>query len=82
MMGEERAIAELDLVALKRDMPEHGLRKGDVGTVVHRYEDGHAFAVEVMTGDGTTIAILTLPLTDVRPLGGGDVLHAREVATP
>jgi hypothetical protein len=82
MMGEGRVIAELDLVALGRDMPEHGLRKGDVGTVVHRYEDGHAFAVEVTTGDGTTIAVLTLPLTDVRPLGSREILHAREVALP
>ena len=58
-MGEGRAKAELDLVALERDMPEHGLRKGDVGTVVHRYADGRAFEVEMMTGDGTTIAVLT-----------------------
>jgi hypothetical protein len=45
MTGEGRAIVELDLVALKRDMPEHGLRKGDVGTVVHCYADGRAFKV-------------------------------------
>jgi hypothetical protein len=82
MTGEGRAIVELDLVALKRDMPEHGLRKGDVGTVVHCYADGRAFKVEMMTGDGATIAVLTLPLTDVRPLGGREILHAREVALP
>ena len=78
-MAEERAIAELDLVALKRDVTEHGLRKGDVGTVVHRYADGHAFAVEMMTGDGTTVAVLTLPLADIRPLGSHEILHAREI---
>ena len=78
-MAEERAIAELDLVALERDVAEHGLRRGDVGTVVHRYDDGRAFAVELMTGDGTTIAVLTLPLTDIRPLGSSDILHTREV---
>ena len=81
-MAEERAIAELDLVALKRDVAEHGLRTGDIGTVVHRYADGRAFAVELMTGDGTTIAVLTLPLTDIRPLGSREILHAREVAVP
>jgi hypothetical protein len=79
-MAEERAVAELDLVALERDVAEHGLRKGDVGTVVHRYEDGRAFAVEMMTGDGTTIAVLTLPLAEIRPLGSSEILHAREVA--
>ena len=81
-MDEERAIAELDLVALERDVSELGLRKGDIGTVVHRHQDGRAFAVEMMTGDGTTIAVLTLPVTDVRPLGDREILHAREVLTP
>ena len=79
-MADERAIAELDLVALKRGVTEHGLRKGDVGTVVHLYADGQAFAVEMMTGDGATVAVLTLPLTDVRPLGSQEILHVREVA--
>jgi Domain of unknown function (DUF4926) len=78
-MAEERAVAEFDLVALKRDVAEHGLQKDDVGTVVHRYEDGRAFAVEVMAGDGTTIAVLTLPLTDIRPLSSSEILHTREV---
>jgi hypothetical protein len=48
---------------------------------VHRYEDGRAFAVEMTTGNGTTIAVLTLPLMDVRPLGSHEILHAREVAS-
>ena len=33
---------ELELVVLKRDIPEHGLARGDVGTVVHVYADGAA----------------------------------------
>ncbi|HHM13065.1 MAG TPA: DUF4926 domain-containing protein, partial [Planctomycetaceae bacterium] len=28
---------ELDTVVLKRDLPEQGLRKGDLGGVVHVY---------------------------------------------
>jgi Domain of unknown function (DUF4926) len=81
-MSEARTIVELGTVVLVRDVPEHGLRKGDVGTVVHCYADGRAFEVEMMTGDGTTIAVLTLPPTDVRPLGSREILHAREVAIP
>jgi hypothetical protein len=81
-MTADRTIAELDTVVLDRDLPEHGLCKGDVGTVVHRYADGRAFEVELMTGDGTTIAVLTLPLTDVRLLGSREILHAREVVSP
>jgi hypothetical protein len=79
-MSEDRTITELGTVVLERDVPEHGLRKGDVGTVVHCYEEGRAFEVEMMTVDGTTSAVLTLPLSDVRPLGRHDILHAREVA--
>jgi hypothetical protein len=81
-VSEQQMIAELDTVVLDRDVPDHGLRKGDVGTVVHRYADGRAFAVEMMTGDGTTIAVLTLPLADIRPLGRREILHAREVIVP
>jgi hypothetical protein len=29
---------ELDVIVLDRDLPEHGLRKGDLGAVVHAYE--------------------------------------------
>jgi Domain of unknown function (DUF4926) len=29
---------ELDSVVLERDLPEHGLRKGDLGAVVHLHE--------------------------------------------
>lgn len=33
---------ELELVVLERDIPEHGLARGDVGTVVHVYSGGPA----------------------------------------
>lgn len=78
-MDAERTIAELDVVVLDRDVPEHGLCKGDVGTVVHRYAAGQGYEVEVLTGDGTTIAVLTLRASDVRPMGSREILHAREV---
>jgi hypothetical protein len=31
------SIRELDSVVLERDLPEHGLRRGDLGAVVHVY---------------------------------------------
>lgn len=79
-MSENRKIEELDLVALVRDVPAHGLVRGDVGTVVHLHTDGRSYEVEFAAGDGMTIAVLTLPSTDVRPLGSRDILHVREVA--
>ncbi len=33
-------IHELELVVLARDVPEHALQPGDVGTVVHCYQAG------------------------------------------
>ncbi len=39
-------IRELDTVVLARDLAEHDLKQGDVGAVVHRYQDGIAYKVE------------------------------------
>ena len=33
-------IAELERVALAEDLPEHGLKAGDVGMVAHVYANG------------------------------------------
>jgi hypothetical protein len=74
-------IRELDTVVLTRDVPEHGLRKGDVGAVVHRYTDREAFEVEFVTAEGKTVAVLTLTEGDIRPMASGEILHARELAS-
>ena len=74
-------IRELDLVSLARDVPEHGLQAGDVGTVVHCYRDGLAVEVEFITAAGKTLAVLTLDATDVHPMQGGQILHVRELAS-
>lgn len=72
-------IRELDTVALTRDVDEYGLKAGDIGAVVHRYKDDTAFEVEFVTAEGATIAVLTLELADIRPVGGKEVLHVREL---
>ena len=71
-------IRELEPVVLTRDFPEHGLRKGDVGVVVHRYADQAAFEVEFVAAQGKTVAVLTLTEGDIRPMRSGEILHARE----
>ena len=71
---------ELDLVALTRSIAEHSLQPGDVGTVVHRYRHGQAFEVEIVTVEGTTVAVLTLERADIRPVGGREILHVRALA--
>jgi hypothetical protein len=73
-------INELATVVLTRNIDEHGLVEGDVGAVVHRYQDADAFEVEFVRGDGTTIAVLTVNANDIRPILGAEILHVRQVA--
>ncbi|HEX8282538.1 MAG TPA: DUF4926 domain-containing protein [Pyrinomonadaceae bacterium] len=73
-------IRELDTVVLTRDLDESGLKSGDIGAVVHCYQDGGAFEVEFVTAEGKTVAVLTLNAQDVRPPGERDILHVRELA--
>ena len=71
-------IKELDTIVLTRDIEEHNLKQGDVGAVLHCYPaDG--FEVEFVTGEGNTAAVLTLTGDDIRPMGKGEILHAREI---
>ena len=73
-------IKELDIVILTTDVPKEGLERGDVGTVVHAYQDGQAFEVEFMTLDGETAAVVTVESSRIRPVGRRDISHAREMA--
>lgn len=66
----------LDTVVLDRDLPEHGLRKGDLGAVVEVYEpDG--LEVEFVTASGRTEALMTLAARDVRPVADNDLVSVR-----
>ncbi len=71
---------EHDTVVLTLDLPESGLRRGDVGAIVHVYAEGEALEVEFVTGSGATVSVETLATSDVRPLGREEILHARELA--
>ncbi len=56
-------------VILTADVPEHDLCVGDVGTVVERHvvagkEDG--YSVEFFDMTGQTVAVVTLPSSDLR----------------
>jgi len=66
----------LDTIVLDRDVPEHGLRKGDLGAIVEVHEpDG--FEVEFVTASGRTAALLTLNARDVRPVANDDLVSVR-----
>lgn len=76
-----KEIKELDAVALTSDLPDQGLKRGDVGTAVLVHGNGEAFEVEFVGYDGQTIALLTLDKQQVRALRHGDIPHARELTS-
>ena len=55
------------------------LKPGDVGTIVHVHPDNEAFVVEFMFLDGGTVALATVLPSQVRPVTGSDLTHARTV---
>jgi hypothetical protein len=68
--------AQLDTVVLRRDMPEHGLRAGDLGGVVELCgNDG--LEVEFVQASGQTKALVTLKIDDVRAVSANDILAVR-----
>lgn len=73
-------IRELDDVILECDVPENGLARGDVGTVVLVHERGDGYEVEFTALDGETIAVVTLSNEQVRAVGSGEIAHARGLA--
>ena len=70
-------IREHDRVVLTTDLANEGLKAGDVGTVVHIHSQGEAFEVEFLTLDGKTVAIATVPRSQLRPVTHRDITHAR-----
>ena len=68
-------LQETEIAVLTVDLPEYGLKVGDVGTLMLVHErQGHE--VEFMTLDGKTVAVISLPAAQVRPVGSRKVAHA------
>ena len=71
---------ELDSVVLAHDLPEYGLKSGDLGTIVLVHEGGAAFEVEFVTLDGETVAVTTLRRDALRATTRHEIAHARAIA--
>ena len=72
-------IKELDIVVLTKNLTRHGLKKGDVGTVVLSHPKG-GYEVEFVTLGGDTIGVVTLKPDDIRLTGKREIPHVRAVA--
>jgi uncharacterized protein DUF4926 len=67
-------------VALARDIPEEGLKKGDIAMVVDHHpasgrEDG--YSLEVFNALGETIVVTVVPESALESLQANQVLSAR-----
>ncbi|MCX7110257.1 MAG: DUF4926 domain-containing protein [Candidatus Methylumidiphilus sp.] len=68
----------LDTVVLEKDIPNVGLKRGDIGAVVEVYEpDG--VEVEFVNGSGQTQALVTLKRIDVRSVADSEIFAVRSL---
>jgi hypothetical protein len=79
-MSDASPIAELQRVVLTADLPEHGLKAGDVGTVVHAAADDRGYIVEFTTLAGNTAAVASVIPGQIRPVDEAEITHARRRA--
>ena len=69
----------LDVVVLEKDIPAHGLKRGDLGAVVEVY-DRDGLELEFVTASGRTEALVTVTTTDVRAVADNDLVAVRRTA--
>ena len=69
----------LDVVVLDANLPAHGLRRGDLGAVVHVH-DPDGLEIEFVTASGRTQALVTMKQTDVRAVADNDLVAVRRTA--
>jgi hypothetical protein len=71
-------------VALKRDLLEHNLRRGDVATLLdfvpHPENGEQGCVVEVFNALGESIAVIAVPESDLEGLRADEVLAVRPLA--
>ncbi|GAB1420422.1 DUF4926 domain-containing protein [Anaerolineales bacterium] len=59
---------ELERVALTEDLPEHGLKTGDIGMIVHVYAEQKGYEVEFVTLNGELVALVSVYPSQIRQL--------------
>lgn len=70
-------------VALNTDLPQHGLCRGDIATVVehHPGRPGQeaGYSLEVFNAVGDTVAVVTVSESEIMALNANDLLHVRSL---
>lgn len=74
-------LALYDRVALTRDLNEHGLKRGDVATLVkkvsHPAGGPEVLVLEVTNALGDSLQVVVVNATDIEPLHADEVLAVR-----
>jgi Domain of unknown function (DUF4926) len=71
-------LQQTDIAVLTVDLPEYGLKVGDVGTVMMVHGQ-NGYEVEFMTLDGETVAVTSLEAAQMRPIASREVAHVRSI---
>ncbi len=75
-------IRELDQIVLKEDLPEYGLKTGDIGTVVLIHAKGKGYEVEFVALDGETLAVVSVFSNQLRTVGKREIARVRAMEMP
>jgi hypothetical protein len=71
-------------IALNRDFPEYNLHQGDIATLIdyvpHPGNGEEGAILEVFNALGTSIAVVTVPISSIDVLQPNDVLSIRRLA--
>ncbi|MBZ0301179.1 MAG: DUF4926 domain-containing protein [Anaerolineae bacterium] len=70
-------LEELEIVVLTDDLPEHGLKAGDVGTIVLVHGEAEGYEVEFTSLTGETLAIVSVYPNQIRRVGHREIAHVR-----
>ena len=70
----------LEVVVLNEDLPSHGLKRGDLGTIIEVYSPD-AVEVEFVTASGRTQALVALPPSAIRQVGDNDLVAVRPITS-
>ena len=70
-------------IALNRDIVEHRLQQGDIATLVdfvpHLQEGEQGCVLEIFNDVGESIAVVTVPISAIKPLAANEVLTIRSL---
>lgn len=73
-----------DRVALARDIAEHGLKRGDVATLVdvapHPAGGPEGLVLEIANALGESLRVAIVTAQDIEPLTADEVLAVRQIA--